>query len=111
MQNLEIIGNLTADPELREADGKAVCNFTVACDTFLGENRKRTDYFRVTAWRKLAESCFKHLKKGWSAAVVGDVTCHAYMSRNGEPMACMDVKADKVKFLGAPAAEYDDLPL
>ena len=57
MQNLEIIGNLTADPELREVDGKAVCNFTVACDTFLGETRKRTDYFRVTAWRKLAESC------------------------------------------------------
>lgn len=43
--------------------------------------------------------------------VVGDVTCHAYMSRNGEPMACMDLKANAVKFLGAPATDYDDLPL
>lgn len=114
MQSLEIIGNLTRDPVTMDAgEGRQVCNFTLAVDSYLGADKKQTDYFCVSAWGKLAESCQKHLKKGHSAAVIGVVSCHGYLGRDGLPKAAMDVRADRVKFLGAPKnAEEDwDFPL
>lgn len=109
MQSLEIIGNLTKDPELTATgEGKPVCNFTIAVDSYLGGEQKRTDYFCVSAWGRMAESCGKHLKKGHSAAVIGIVSCHGYLGRDGLPKAAMDVRADRVKFLGAPKKDEED---
>lgn len=56
MNNLTIIGNLTRDPETRATStGKDVCSFTVAVNR-RGKDAE-ADYFRVSAWDKLADNC------------------------------------------------------
>lgn len=97
MNRLIIIGNLTKDPDKRvTSNGISVCSFTVAV------NRRReegTDFFRVTAWRQLADLCGKYLGKGKKIAVVGSVSVSTYQGQDGQTRASMEVNADEVDFL------------
>ena len=98
MNSLCIVGNLTRDPvsQVTKA-GVPVCSFSVAVT-----NRRRgdgeTDYFRVTAWRKLAEIC-GNLKKGKMVAVKGEVSVSTYTGQDGVTRASMDVIAETIDFL------------
>ena len=101
MNQLVIIGNLTADPQSRDVNGKTVCNFTVAV------NRRKTqqnqqpeaDFFRVAAWDKLGENCQKYLAKGRKVCVTGPVSVRTYQAQDGSTRASMEVKANEVEFL------------
>ena len=100
MNKLTIIGNLTADPELRVTSNQIpVCSFTVAV------NRKRkvegqpeADFFNVTAWRERGELCAKFLQKGKKVCVVGAVSVREWES-NGRHGANLEVTADEIEFL------------
>jgi single-strand DNA-binding protein len=65
---VELIGNLTRDPELRYTpNGAAVCTFGIATNrTYVteGEKKEEVDFHRLVAWNKLAELCNQLLKKG-----------------------------------------------
>ena len=98
MNQLIIIGNLTADPELRTTQtGVNVCTFTVAVNRRFGQQNE-TDFFRVSAWRKTGEMCAKYLAKGRKVAVTGPVTARAYTANN-EPRASLEMTAEDVEFL------------
>lgn len=101
MNQLIITGNLVYPPEARTTPaGVPVTTFTVAVtrrNTPQGE--KSADYFRVTAWRALGESCAKHLDKGRKVAVVGEVSCKAYTGKDGSARCQMEVNASQVEFL------------
>ena len=103
MNKLTIIGNLTADPELRTIpSGVNVCTFTVAVNSKLRNedgSSKRVDYFRVAAWRQLGENCSKYLSKGKKVCVIGEVTARAYEAKDGSTRANLEVTADEVEFL------------
>ena len=71
-------------------------------------NRRRTqdgqpeaDFFRVTAWRGLAETCGKYLDKGRKVCVVGPVSVNTYTGNDGQTRASMEVTAEDVEFLSA----------
>lgn len=99
MNQLTIIGNLTRDPELRTTQsGVDVCSFTVAVNRHVKEGDK-ADYFRVTAWRELAQNCHKYLLKGRKVAVTGPVSVSTYQSSDGSTRANMEVQAQSVEFL------------
>ena len=106
MNKLTIIGNLTRDPELRTTtSGVNVCSFTVAVNR---RNRRddqngqpEADFFRVTAWRQLADICGKYLAKGRKVAVIGPVSVHTYTGNDGTTRASMEVNADDVEFLSS----------
>ena len=99
MQRLIIIGNLTADPEIRSTQtGKNVCTFTIAV------NRKKvsepqTDFFRINAWNGLADTCARFLSKGKKIAVVGELQARTYEDKQGKTRLSLDVVADEVEFL------------
>ncbi|MDO4493626.1 MAG: single-stranded DNA-binding protein [Clostridia bacterium] len=103
MNKIFIVGNLTADPELRATpNGASVCTFTVAVDRRFqrGNNgEKTTDFFRINAWRQLGENCSKFLAKGRKVAVIGELQARTYQDRNGETRMSLDVSADEVEFL------------
>ena len=112
MNKIWIIGNLCADPQKRStADGTAVCTFTVAV------NRRQSakagqpdaDFFRVTAWRKLAENCVAYLAKGRKVAVVGSVSVNTFNGSDGKTRAILEVNADDVEFL-TPRSEQGEHP-
>lgn len=75
-----IIGNLTADPELRYTPGgHAVVNLTVAVNprTYDRDTQQWKDgdpsFWRVSAWKQLAENCAESLHKGDRVIVYGDI--------------------------------------
>lgn len=72
---VELIGNLTKDPELRYTpQGTAVATFTIATNrTYMsdGEKKEEADFHRCVAWAKLAELCSQLMKKGNRVFVSG----------------------------------------
>ena len=95
------IGNLTKDPEMRATpDGRSVCNFTLAVNRRVkNAEHPEADYFRVTVWDKLAESCGKYLAKGKKAAVIGAVNLMHYSDPNVVIRYYMQLNATDVEFL------------
>lgn len=72
---VELIGNLTRDPEMRYTpSGAAVVTFSVATNRSYvadGERKEEVDFHRCVAWNKLAEICNQFLKKGTKVFVSG----------------------------------------
>ena len=104
-QQLIIVGNLGRDPELRYTpEGTPVATFSVAVNRKWtgpsGSVEEETTWFRVTAWRKLAETCHQYLRKGRQVLVVGRVAASAWSGQDGQPRATLEVTATDVRFLG-----------
>ena len=104
MNQLNIIGNLTRDPERREGTrtGKPFVTFTVAVNRHGGSG---TDFFRAQVWDTLAENCVKYLRKGSKVAVTGPVRVTVYTESPGIPRAHMDINAQTVEFLSPKPAD------
>jgi single-strand DNA-binding protein len=113
MNSITIIGNVTRDPELRTTQtGKEVCSFTVAVNRrkSVKAGVQETDYFKITAWEKLAAICKEYLVKGSKVAVVGSVSVSTY-EKGGNHYASLDVTATNVEFIGTKRSDADDTGL
>ncbi|HHT87329.1 MAG TPA: single-stranded DNA-binding protein [Clostridiales bacterium] len=114
MNKIILIGNLTRDPELRTTpSGVPVCSFTIAVNRRFGKDEQGesiTDYFRITAWRGLAENCAKFLSKGRKVAVTGEVSVRTYETKDGKFGASLEVQAGEIEFLSPRQqdGEYND---
>lgn len=125
-QKVTIIGNLGRDPEMRYTpDGTPVTNFSVATNrrwtSADGSQGEETVWFRVTAWRRMAEVCNEYLSKGRQVFVEGRLRPdpetggpRVYQRNDGTYGAQFEVTARTVKFLGragaAPQAAAPDVP-
>ena len=104
-QTTTVIGHLGRDPEMRfTADGTPVTSFNIATTrkwtNAEGQNQEKTTWFRVTAWRKLAETCNQYLTKGQLVLVEGDVEASAWSDKtSNEPRATLELRARTVRFL------------
>lgn len=100
MNCVQLIGNMTRDPEVRYTSSQmAVCTVTLAIDrpTKAGAE-KVTDYPRVVVFGKQAESLANYTKKGSKIAVTGTIQTGSY-EKNGEKVYTTDVVANRVEFL------------
>ncbi len=103
-----LIGNLGADPEMRyTADGTAVCNFRIATTEKFkdrsGNMQERTEWFKIVAWRKLAETCGQYLSKGKQVYVEGKIRNETW-EKDGTKQYSYKIEADTIRFLGGPGA-------
>lgn len=102
MNNVQLIGRLTRDPELRYSTGAnqtAICRFSLAINSGYGDNQ-RTDYPNIVVFGKQAENCDKYLAKGRQCAVVGRIQTGSYTNKNGDKVYTTEVIANNVEFLG-----------
>ena len=105
-QKVIIVGNLGRDPEMRYTpDGTPVTSFSVATSRRWtdsnGQQQERTVWFRVSAWRHLAETCNQFLTKGRQVLVEGELSePRVWQGRDGEYRASLELTARNVKFLG-----------
>ncbi len=88
LNRVQLIGNLTRDPELRYTPtGTAVCSFGIATNrswtTEAGEKRDEADFHRIVAWNKLAELCSQFLTKGKKVFVEGRLTTRNWNAQDG----------------------------
>lgn len=88
LNRVQLIGNLTRDPELRYTpQGTAVCTFGLATNrtwtTDNGEKREDTEFHRIVAWNKLAELCSQLLGKGRKVFVEGRIANRSWTGQDG----------------------------
>ena len=100
-----LIGNLGKDPETRYmSNGEAVTNITLATtDTWKdknGEKQEKTEWHRVTFYRKLAEIAGEYLKKGRSVYIEGRLETRKWTDKNGVERYTTDIIASDMKMLG-----------
>ena len=107
-QQVTVIGNLGRDPEMRHTQaGVEVCSFSVATSRSWtnkdGQKQEKTVWWRITAWRKLAEICNQYLQKGNRVFITGEMEePGAWADAEGNPRASLELTAQTVKFLSGP---------
>ncbi len=115
MNKMMVIGNLGRDPEMRYTpNGQAVTNFTVATNykytTAEGESREETEWFRVSAWGRLAETCNQYLSRGRKVYVEGRLRSRTYETREGETRFVNEITANDVRFIDTAGAKGEEIP-
>lgn len=108
MFKVTIIGNLTADPTVNarewvdkktgEVIRNNVCNFSVGSNEGHGDTAKK-QYFRMNAWRGLADICGKYLKKGRQVYIEGVPSINVYQDANHNYHAGFEVRVDRIELL------------
>lgn len=100
---ITIIGNLTADPELRfTANGAAVANFTVAnnpryFDRQAGEWKDGdTLFMRCNAWRQTAENVAETLTRGMRVIIQGRLRQRSFETTDGQQRTVVELEVDEI---------------
>jgi single-strand DNA-binding protein len=100
---ITVVGNLTADPELRfTPSGAAVANFTVAAtprtfDRASGEWKDGDALFmRCNVWRQAAENVAETLTRGMRVMVSGRLRQRSFETREGEKRTVVELEVDEV---------------
>lgn len=96
LNKVQLIGNLTRDPELRYTpSGAAVASFGIATNrswtTDTGEKKEEVEFHNVVAWRKLAEICSQYLTKGKKVFVEGRLATRQWTSQDGQQKSRTEV--------------------
>ena len=114
MQKVILIGNVGNPPEMRYVpSGQAVTNFSLATNESFknaaGEKVKKTTWFRIQAWGKMAETVNQYVTKGMKVAVTGKLIatdkgdCRVWTAQDGTSRASFEINAREVEFLGGTA--------
>ncbi len=111
--SVTFIGNVGRDPEMRSTDeGTPVVNFSLAVDTYLGKDedgKVKTSpmWMTVSAWKHLAETSAKMVKKGSSVLVSGELLIRKYTDKNKVEQTRIEVRADTIKLLDSKPKEEE----
>lgn len=100
---ITIVGNLTADPEVRTTSaGAQVASFTIA-STPRSWNRGTNQFedgqalfLRCSAWRDLAEHCARSLAKGMRVLAQGKLTQRSYEAKDGTQRTVVELQVDEI---------------
>jgi len=107
--NMTVVGNLTADPELRfTPSGAAVANFTVASTPrkFNAQTNQWEDmdalFMRCNIWRQAAENVAESLTRGSRVVVTGRLRQRSYDTKEGEKRTVVELEVDEI----GPSLKY-----
>jgi single-strand DNA-binding protein len=109
LNRVQIIGNLTRDPELRYTpQGHAVASFTIATNrewTTEGEKKESAEFHNVVSWNKLAELCAQLLSKGAKTYVEGRLQTRDWTGDDGIKRYKTEVVIDEMIVLSSKRRE------
>jgi len=98
-----VVGNLTADPELRYTQGGlAVANFTIASTPRVFDRAANdwkdgdTLFLRATCWREFAEHVSGSLLKGTRVVAQGRLVQRSYETKEGEKRTVVELQVDEI---------------
>lgn len=108
LNNIVLMGRLTAYPELRSTgSGVPVCSFTIAVERDYqraGED-KQTDFIDVVAWKSAAEFVTRYFSKGDMIAVQGSLQSRKWQDKDGNNRVSWEVQAERLHFTGSKLAQ------
>ena len=114
--NISIIGNLGKSPETKITDnGTLVASFSMASNSFRNGTEcrvEKTDWFRVTAFGKQAETLARYVRKGSRLYVQGRLTFNPWVDQNKAPQAGAEIVLQEFQFLsGRRDGDGDESPM
>jgi single-strand DNA-binding protein len=96
MNQVFLMGRLTADPELRKTNNENyVCNVVIAVN---GTGEDEVDFFPVTVWKGKAEALCKYMHKGNKIVVTGKLKTRSYIDSNNNIKRITEVIASDIYF-------------
>lgn len=99
MNNVSLMGRLTADPELKTTqNGISYCRFTVAVNRYSKDGEDTADFISCVAWRSTAEFICNYFLKGNKIALIGSIQTGSYTDKDGRKVYTTDVNTDKAFF-------------
>ena len=114
MNNVQLAGRLTKDPEMRyTGSGTAVTSFTVASDRPFknASGQKETDFINCVAWKKTAEHISNYYRKGDGIVVTnGRIQVRNYDNHEGKKVYVTEVIAENVEFPVGGGKKSDSKP-
>jgi single-strand DNA-binding protein len=101
LNNVVLVGRLTAAPELRRTNsGSSVTSFTIALDNPTGKDQdKTTSFIPVNCWNATAENVAKYCDKGDLIALEGRLNQRTYEDKDGNRRSIVEVVAQNIQFL------------
>ncbi|MBI4975615.1 single-stranded DNA-binding protein [Candidatus Peregrinibacteria bacterium] len=115
LNRVELIGNLTRDPETKQIPGgQIVATFSVATNLMWtdssGQRQNKAEYHNIVAWRKLAEICGQYLKKGSKVFIEGRLQTRDWQAEDGSKRYRTEIVADNMIMLDrrADAGDFGD---
>src|SRR5438067_8325114 len=104
LNSVQLIGNLTRDPELRyTASGRPVCAIGLATNrqwkTENGEKKEGTEFHKIVLWGKLAEIASQYLRKGMKAYFQGRIATRAFTAQDGTQKYTTEIIAEDMLML------------
>lgn len=99
---ITIVGNLTADPELRTTRNGAVANFSIAATprVYNSQANQWEDgqvlFLRCSAWRDLASHCAQTLRKGMRVIAQGRLQQRSYQAQDGSNRTVIEMTVDEI---------------
>lgn len=109
---VELIGNITRDPELRYTpNGAAVSSFGIATNRSYiseGERKEEVDFHRIVAWNKLAELCNQLLKKGSRAFLSGRLQYNEWETQDGQKKRDAEIVLEDMLVLTPKSEGYSN---
>ena len=103
MNQVQLVGNLTRDPEYGTSQsGVNYCRFTVACQRrFKDANGEyQADFISCVAWRHTADFINRYFIKGNRIGVTGSIQTGSYTAQDGTKRYTTDVVVDNAEFVG-----------
>ena len=106
-----LVGRLGQDPEIKSISPQSkVANFSIATsETWIkdGQKQEKTEWHRIVAWGKLAETCGRFLTKGKQVYVEGRLQTRSWEDQQGQKKFTTEIVATTVQFLSPAAGERD----
>ena len=105
LNKVTLIGHLGQDPDLKYGQsGNPVCNLSLATDEGYtdkdGNKVDRTEWHRIVAYQRLAETCGQYLHKGSLVYVEGKLQTRKWQDKDGNDRYITEIIAHRVQFLG-----------
>lgn len=116
MNNVILLGRLTAAPELKTTpQGTSVVAFCVAVDRAYKskDGERQTDFINCVAWRNTAEHITRNFTKGDPISIQGEIQSRKYTDKDGNKRVAVEVQAFQARFVpknsgnNAPTETYD----
>lgn len=110
LNNVQLMGRFTADPEIFAGENYTVCRFTLAVsrDYKNDGGEYDTDFFHIVAWNKLADFIGKHFQKGQLVTLDGKLRTRGYTDKNSNKRVATEVAAEHIYFTGSKNSSTED---
>lgn len=116
LNKVQLIGNLTRDPELKQIPGgQVVVSFGMATNFTWkdqsGERQSKVEFHNIVAWRKLAEICGQYLKKGSKVYIEGRLQTREWEGEDGTKRYRTEITADNMIMLDSRGGAAGGAPM